>query len=207
LGAAVDIGAPAVNPSDVSVDSVWVAGAWRADSGIGYGTASTAHVTEANDDLAAFFDLIDYPYYVVTVRSPEADMSGCLAGFVTQCSIDPPNFLVCISKVNHTFDVAERSSGMGLHLLGRDQVDLARLFGEETGDVVDKFTSVDWRLGSTGAPLLVDAAVSMEGQILGHFSVGDHEAFIMRGARAVAGDHAGLLTYRSAPPLHPGHPA
>ena len=40
--------------------------------------------------LAAFFDLIDYPYFVVTVRSPEADMSGCLAGFVTQCSIDPP---------------------------------------------------------------------------------------------------------------------
>ncbi len=60
----------------------------------------------ANDDLAAFFDLIDYPFYVVTVRSAEADMSGCLAGFVTQCSIDPPNLLVCISKVNHTLRVA-----------------------------------------------------------------------------------------------------
>jgi flavin reductase (DIM6/NTAB) family NADH-FMN oxidoreductase RutF len=134
-------------------------------------------------------------------------MSGCLAGFVTQCSIDPPNFLVCISKANHTFGVAERSTGMGLHLLGQDQVDLARLFGEQTGDVVDKFASVDWRLGPTGAPLLVDAAVSMEGQILGHFSVGDHEAFVMRGVRAVAGEHAGLLTFRSAPKLHPGHPA
>jgi flavin reductase (DIM6/NTAB) family NADH-FMN oxidoreductase RutF len=164
-------------------------------------------MSEANDDLAAFFDRIDYPYYVVTVRSPEADMSGCLAGFVTQCSIDPPNFLVCVSKANHTFGVAERSSGMGLHLLGRDQVDLARLFGEQTGDAVDKFASVDWRLGSTGAPLLVDAAVSMEGQVLGHFSVGDHEAFVMRGVRAVAGGPSGLLTFRSAPPLHPGHPA
>jgi flavin reductase (DIM6/NTAB) family NADH-FMN oxidoreductase RutF len=63
-------------------------------------------VTSATEDLTAFFDLIDYPYYVVTVRSPDADMSGCLAGFVTQCSIDPPNFLVCISKVNHTLAVA-----------------------------------------------------------------------------------------------------
>jgi flavin reductase (DIM6/NTAB) family NADH-FMN oxidoreductase RutF len=163
-------------------------------------------VTEASDDLAAFFDLIDYPYFVVTVRSPDADMSGCLAGFVTQCSIDPPNFLVCISKVNHTLSVAEQSAGMGLHLLGEDQVDLARLFGEETGDLVDKFASVDWRLGSTGAPLLVDAAVSMEGQVLGHFSVGDHEAFLMRGVRSVAGGHRGLLTLRDAPPLRPGHP-
>ena len=73
---------------------------------------------------------------------------------------------------------------MGLHLLGADQVDLARLFGEETGDQVDKFASVDWRLGRTGAPLLVDSAVSMEGQILGHFSVSDHEAFLMKAVRS-----------------------
>jgi flavin reductase (DIM6/NTAB) family NADH-FMN oxidoreductase RutF len=163
-------------------------------------------VTSTTEDLSAFFDLVDYPFYVVTVRSPDADMSGCLAGFVTQCSIDPPNFLVCISKVNHTLAVAEHSPGMGLHLLGEDQVDLARLFGEETGDLVDKFAWLDWRLGSSGAPLLVDAAVTMEGQVLGHFSVGDHEAFLVRAVRAVAGPHAGLLTYRGVPRLKPGHP-
>ena len=84
---------------------------------------------------------------------------------------------------------------------------LARLFGEETGDVVDKFAAVDWRLGVTGAPLLVDSAVSMEGHILGHFSVGDHEAFLVRAVRAVAGGHDGLLTFRSGPPLEAGHPA
>ncbi len=176
---------------------------------MGFGTADRAHpqMSSGPEALAAFFDLIDYPFYVVTVRSPDADMSGCLAGFVTQCSIDPPNFLVCISKRNHTLSVAERSSAMGLHLLGGHQVDLARLFGEETGDLVDKFSSVDWRLGSTGAPLLVDSAVSMEGRILGHFSVGDHVAFLIRGVRSVAGGHSGLLTYRGAPPLDPGHPA
>jgi len=158
-------------------------------------------------DLAPFLDRVDYPLYVVTVRSPDAEMSGCLAGFVTQCGIDPPNFLVCVSKANHTLAVAERSPGMGLHLLGADQVELASLFGEETGDRVDKFASVDWRLGPTGAPLLVESAVSMEGQILGHFSVGDHEAFLMRAVRSVAGGHGGILTYRTAPPLQPGHPA
>jgi flavin reductase (DIM6/NTAB) family NADH-FMN oxidoreductase RutF len=114
---------------------------------------------------------------------------------------------VCISKVNHTLAIAERSTSMALHLLGRDQVDVARLFGEETGDQVDKFAACDWRLGSTGAPMLVDSAVSLEGHILGHFSAGDHEAFLMRGVRAVGGVSDGLLTYRDAPPLHPGHPA
>ena len=164
-------------------------------------------VIDAPGDLSPFFDRVDYPYYVVTVRADDAEMSGCLAGFVTQASITPPNFLVCISKANHTFGVAQAASGMGLHLLGDEQADLARLFGEETGDEVDKFASCDWRLGSTGAPMLVDCAVSLEGHILGHFSAGDHEAFLVRGLRAVGGNARGLLTYRRGPDLHPGHPA
>jgi flavin reductase (DIM6/NTAB) family NADH-FMN oxidoreductase RutF len=81
------------------------------------------------------------------------------------------------------------------------------LFGEETGDEVDKFAYVDWRIGTTGAPLLADVSLALEGTILGHFSVGDHEAFLVRGVRAVAGPGRGLLTYRTSPRLHPGHPA
>ena len=47
----------------------------------------------------------------------------------------------------------------------------------------------------------------LEGQILGHFSVGDHEAFLVRAVRAVPGGHPGLLNFRGTPRLHPGHPA
>ena len=158
-------------------------------------------------DLEPFFERVDYPYYLLTVRAPDEEMSGCLAGFVTQCSIDPPNFLVCISRLNHTFEVARRATSMGLHLLGRDQLGMARLFGEETGDLVDKFTDVDWRIGATGAPLLAEVALALEGTILGHSSVGDHEAFLVRAVRAVTGPGEGLLMHRSSPRLHPGHPA
>jgi flavin reductase (DIM6/NTAB) family NADH-FMN oxidoreductase RutF len=158
-------------------------------------------------DLAPFFERVDFPYYLLTVRAPDEEMSGCLAGFVTQCSIDPPNFVACVSRLNHTFGVAVRSSAMGLHLLGEDQLEMARLFAEETGDVFDKFADVDWRIGTTGAPLLAEVAVALEGTILGHFSVGDHEAFLVRAVRAVAGPGRGLLTHRTSPRLHPAHPA
>jgi flavin reductase (DIM6/NTAB) family NADH-FMN oxidoreductase RutF len=157
--------------------------------------------------IAPFFERVDYPYYVLTVRAPDAEMSGCLAGFVTQCSIDPPNFVACISRLNHTLGVALRATAMGLHLLGTDQVDMARLFGEETGDEVDKFAEVDWRIGPVGAPLLSDVSVALEGTILGHFSVGDHEAFLVRAVHAVPGPGRGLLTHRTSPELQPGHPA
>jgi flavin reductase (DIM6/NTAB) family NADH-FMN oxidoreductase RutF len=156
--------------------------------------------------LHAFWDRVDFPYYIVTVRADDGEMSGCLASFVTQCSIDPPHFLACVAKVNHTFGVAQRCHAMGLHLLGDDQDDLARLFGEQTGDVVDKFAHCEWRVGDTGAPLLVESAASLEGRVLDHFPVGDHEAFLLLIERSEPGEHPGLLTYRDAPRFHPGHP-
>lgn len=162
---------------------------------------------ECPNDLAPFFARVDFPYYLLTVRTPDEEMSGCLAGFVTQCSIEPPNFVACISRVNHTLGVAVRSAAMGLHLLGEDQLDMARLFGEETGDEIDKFAEVDWHLGATGAPLLVEVSLALEGTILGHSAVGDHEAFLLRAVRAVDGPGRGLLTHRNSPRLHPGHPA
>jgi flavin reductase (DIM6/NTAB) family NADH-FMN oxidoreductase RutF len=70
---------------------------------------------------------------------------------------------VCISKVNHTYAIAEGSTAMGLHLLGTDQAELGRRFGEETGDLVDKFEGLDWVPGRYGAPLLAESAVSLEG--------------------------------------------
>ena len=81
----------------------------------------------------ALVEATDYPLYVVTA-SDGAELSGCLAGYITQSSIKPVQFLVCISKVNHTFGVAQRSEALALHLLGSDQHAMASLFGELSGD-------------------------------------------------------------------------
>ena len=52
---------------------------------------------------------VDYPMYVVTAAVPdERERSGCLVGFATQCSMDPPRMIVCLSRTNHTYRVAQR---------------------------------------------------------------------------------------------------
>ena len=157
--------------------------------------------------MKAFTSTVDYPLYVVTVGSSSDDKSGCLAGFVTQCSIGPPRFLVCISKVNHTFAVGEGSTGIALHLLGRGQTWLASIFAEETGDCTDKFESCRWHPGMSGAPILDECAAWLDGSVLERWSVGDHEAFLMHPIGGGRGDHHGLLTYKEAPDFTPGHPA
>jgi flavin reductase (DIM6/NTAB) family NADH-FMN oxidoreductase RutF len=149
----------------------------------------------------------DYPLYVVTVVDPDENLSGCLVGFTTQSSIRPPRYLVCISKLNHTYFVAERASMMALHLLGQNQVDVAALFGEETGDRTDKFTRTAWHRGPGGVAVLDHCAAWTAGTVLGRFSAGDHEAFLLGPTVGGEGTEPGLLTLRQAPHLQPGHPA
>jgi flavin reductase (DIM6/NTAB) family NADH-FMN oxidoreductase RutF len=148
----------------------------------------------------------DYPLYVVTASLGD-EVSGCLAGFVTQCSISPVRFIVCISKVNHTFGIAERSKSLALHLLGADQLAMASIFGELTGDVTDKFERVQWAPGFTGAPVLSECAAWAEGSILNRMSGGDHEAFLLAVRDGGRGHHEGRLMLSDAPGLEPGHPA
>jgi flavin reductase (DIM6/NTAB) family NADH-FMN oxidoreductase RutF len=153
----------------------------------------------------AFTDRTDYPLVVVTTATPDGERSGCLAGFTTQCSIDPVRFLVCLSRVNHTFGVATRSSMLCLHLLGKDQGGTAALFGELTGDDVDKFAGIGWRPGPDGVPILDDCAAWMVVAILDRFDVGDHQAQYTAPVGAGPGSEPGLLSLGNSPPLEAGH--
>jgi flavin reductase (DIM6/NTAB) family NADH-FMN oxidoreductase RutF len=157
--------------------------------------------------MHAFVSVADYPLAVVTVVADDGELSGCLVGFFTQCSIEPSRFLVCLSKVNHTYVVSRRAAGMCLHLMGEDQVPVASLFGEQTGDMTDKFSRCRWHRGVTGAPVLEQCAAWVEGTVLDRYDVGDHEAVLMTPVSGGSGDGAGLLTLHHSPEFHPGHPA
>ena len=159
------------------------------------------------DPTVALVDRIDPPLYVVTVRSKAGCVSGCLAGFVTQSSISPPRFLVCVSKAYHTSVVAETSQCMALHLLGVEQLALASLFGGQTGDSVDKFSRCSWRPGTTGAPVLAECAAWVEGTIMGRFGAGDHDAYLLRPEGGGSGTCEGILSSHDVVDLEPGHPA
>jgi flavin reductase (DIM6/NTAB) family NADH-FMN oxidoreductase RutF len=163
-------------------------------------------IPDARSAVDAFMSAADYPLHVVTAHA-EGEDSGCLAGFVTQCSMAPARFIVCISKANHTFGVAERSSGLAVHLLGSDQGEIATLFGEESGDWVDKFEQVRWSRGTTGAPLLAECAAFIEGPIINRLSGGDHEAFVMGVSGGGAGTCEGRFLQSDASSLDAGHPA
>jgi len=168
-------------------------------------TPGHAHVGTATIAAAAMVARLDYPMFVVTANDG-TERSGCLAGFVTQCSIIPARFVVCISKQNHTCGVATRATALGLNLLGDDQMDLASVFGELTGDRTDKFGRVAWHEDPSGAPVLEQCAAWLCGTVLERRDLGDHVGHLLEPSSGGGGGEHGLLRYGQARRLRPGHP-
>lgn len=151
---------------------------------------------------------LDYPVFVVTtVDRDSGERAGCLVGFVTQCSIDPMRFVVCLSVRNHTYRVAQRSDTLALHLVGPDHRDLAELFASTTGDEIDKFARCEWTPGPGGVPLLTGASRWFVGTILDRFALGDHTGVLVAPTAAHVSDAEPPLTFASVRHLSPGHDA
>jgi len=158
----------------------------------------------AVDDLVSG---LDYPMFIVTTAAG-GERAGCLVGFVTQASIDPARLIVCLSKANFTHRVAKRAETLVVHFLSEQDMDLARLFGEETGDDIDKFAHCEWDTGPEGIPVLGAGRGWVAGRILQALDAGDHDAFwvapFASERRAVDARQLGFQQVRA---LAPGHPA
>ena len=166
------------------------------------GLASAA-VTDAFEALAS---RLDFPMFVVTTYDG-SERAGCLVGFTTQCSIDPPRFLVCLSDKNRTYRVALDADTLVVHALGSEHHDVAALFGGETGDEVDKFARTTWREGPGGAPVLDDCAAWFAGRVLDRRPVGDHTAFLLEPYAGEVRAEGEPLWFSDVNHLDPGHEA
>jgi flavin reductase (DIM6/NTAB) family NADH-FMN oxidoreductase RutF len=150
---------------------------------------------------------LDHSMFVVTAAS-EHDRAGCLVGFATQCSLEPPRWYVGISKVNYTFHIAAAAPLVVVHALGAANTDLARLFGEQTGDQIDKFAHCRWRPGPDGrTPILADCPRWFAGEVVDHLDPGDHLGLVLAPVAAECQDPGPPLRIQALPDLNPGHPA
>lgn len=147
---------------------------------------------------------LDPPMLIVTAAA-DGERAGCLVGFSTQTSIDPPRFLVCLSKRNRTFRVATGASALVVHFLSEEDRELARLFGGETGDDVDKFEGCEWRPGPDGAPVLEACGNWFAGTVVERLDAGDHVGFLLEPVQASKRHPFRPFPFRRARRIDPGH--
>lgn len=160
------------------------------------------------DAFAALAASLDYPMAIVTAAD-DTEIAGCLVGFWTQSSIEPRRATIFLSKQNHVFGVARRASALVVHALHDRDVEVARHFGETTGDDIDKFAGIAWTPGPGGAPVL-QGLDWFAGAVMGHIDAGDHVGFLVEvspdsGSASRADEPQ--LGFAVAKSFRPGHEA
>ncbi|MGZ6733305.1 MAG: flavin reductase family protein [Nocardioides sp.] len=162
----------------------------------------------AGPGLDDFVAGLDYPVFIVTAASAD-ERDGCLVGFSTQTSIDPPRLLVCLSKANRTTRIARHARVLAVHVLGEDGHALAERFGGETGDEVDKLAGVDWHPGPEGVPLLEDCPRHLVGRVIERLDLGDHIGHLLApvGVDAAEDENGDALSLQDVADIEAGHSA
>lgn len=157
--------------------------------------------------FAALTAAMDPAMLVVTVAVGD-ERDGCLVGFHSQCSIDPPRYAVWLSIANRTHELACRATHLGVHLLGADDHALAERFGGQTGDEVDKLRGIRWTAGPASVPLLAACPNRFVGRIVQRSEAGgDHVAYELDPIEVAVADPPLPLRLRAASDITPGHDA
>lgn len=158
-----------------------------------------------DDAFGSLASSLDAPLIVVTAAEGQ-ERAGCLVGFHTQSSIDPLRYCVWLSKANHTYRVALRSSHLGIHFLTGADLPLAERFGTLTGDRADKFAGVRAGPGPGGVPVLADCPHWLVGRRTTLVDDGgDHVCMMTEAVTVHAGGPFQPLRLSAAAHLQPGH--
>jgi flavin reductase (DIM6/NTAB) family NADH-FMN oxidoreductase RutF len=149
----------------------------------------------------------DVPMIIVTTAFGE-QRAGCLVGFSTQCSIEPPRFLICSSERNFTYSVLQNATHYAVHFITQEHMKLAELFGSVSGSSVDKFKQCGWhKHEETGVPILDDVHQWFVGKILERQKFGGDHMLIL--CEPIDGEYkdaeSAPITFSQVKHLEPGH--
>lgn len=132
---------------------------------------------------------------VITVGRGE-DRSGLVATSTVSLSVDPAMMLVCVNRGASSWPLFERYRHFGVNSLTPDQQAIAERFSGRGGvKGQDRYALGRWTTAVTGAPLLEDAAVSIDCSIEDMIERETHSILIGRVQSVEIGDPSAALVY------------
>jgi 3-hydroxy-9,10-secoandrosta-1,3,5(10)-triene-9,17-dione monooxygenase reductase component len=107
--------------------------------------------------------------FVTAARDGEP--AGLIVNSLTSVSLEPPLLSFCPSRSSLTWSRIRRAGRFGVNILGRQHEPFAK---RATPAGADRFSELNWEVGSGGVPLLADALASFECEIVAEHPTGDH---------------------------------
>jgi flavin reductase (DIM6/NTAB) family NADH-FMN oxidoreductase RutF len=131
---------------------------------------------------------------VVTTRAPDGKLMGFTANSFTSVSLDPPLVLICLHRNAPSLHAFRSGGGFSVNVLAADQEWVSRHFSRPSED---KFASVAYRLGTTGAPQIEGCIAHMDCSLEVSYDGGDHVILLGRVRSVATGDGSPLIFHRS----------
>jgi len=124
---------------------------------------------------------IGYGLYVVTSVKGEK-FNGQIANTVFQITSEPPTVAVSINKSNLTWEFIKESQVFAVSVLRQDTpLDFIGRFGFKSGRDINKLEGINYKIGQTKAPIVIDNAVSyLEVEVVNEMDMGTHTVFAGR---------------------------
>ncbi|MFC1930017.1 flavin reductase family protein [Chloroflexota bacterium] len=122
---------------------------------------------------------LGYGIYVVTSKKGSR-LNGQIANTVFQVTSEPPTVAVSINKNNLTHEFIKESQVFAASVLCQDtSLTFIGRFGFKSGRDTDKFEGINYKIGETGAPIVIDNIVScLEARVVKEIDVGTHTIFV-----------------------------
>ncbi len=134
---------------------------------------------------------------IVTTDGP-AGRAGFTASAVCSVTDDPPTLLVCMNRNSSAAAAVQGNGVLCVNTLGAGHEEISNAFAGFTGlEGLDRFTLGDWDVLETGAPLLLDAAVSFDCRITEVLEKGTHSVIFAEVAAVRLSEAAAGLIYYS----------
>jgi flavin reductase (DIM6/NTAB) family NADH-FMN oxidoreductase RutF/rubredoxin len=122
---------------------------------------------------------LGYGLYVVTSRKGD-QFNGQIANTVFQVTPEPPTVAISINKKNLTWEFIKDSKVFAVSVLceGTPLTFIGR-FGFKSGRDMNKFEGINYKIGETGAPVVLDNAVAyLEARVTQEMDAGTHTIFL-----------------------------
>jgi len=135
---------------------------------------------------------------VYVIGSKKGDkINGQIVNTIFQITSEPPTVAVSINKKNLTYEYIHESKVFTAAVLN-NETPLAYIgnFGFKSGRDINKFEGIKYKIGVTGAPLVLDHTVScFEMKVLQEVDAGTHVVFIGQVVEAEVLSDKPTLTY------------
>jgi len=117
--------------------------------------------------------------YVIGSRKGDK-LNGQIANTVFQITSEPPTIAVSINKNNLTHEFIRESKMLAVSMLSQNTpLSFIGHFGFKSGRDIDKLEGINYEIGETQAPVVIENAVAyLEAKVIQEVDVGTHTIFI-----------------------------